>query len=284
VVAARQLPAATAQNQAGFAAAVVIGPPIGTWLYQAAGRAWPFVLDVVCHAAAALALARLRTSFAPAPAAAGQRSLAADVATGLRWLWHERLVRDMALITGVLNFVNAATPLVLIVLAKARGASDAQIGLVFSLGGLGAILGAMAGGAIARRFSFGQVIVGTIASQALVFPLLLWQPAAMAGALWLGVVYGLLSFAGPVYNVVQLAYRFALIPGGLQGRVHSSFRLIAHALNPVGALACGLALEHGGGTFTVAAFGAVYVAVAVAAAADPVVRKAPRQAAHAVAH
>ncbi|MBK9133242.1 MAG: MFS transporter [Betaproteobacteria bacterium] len=274
VVAATQLPAATAQNQAGFAAAVVVGPPVGTWLYQTAGRAWPFVLDVFCHFAAALALARMKTSFAPAPVPAGaRRSLAADVAEGLRWLWHERLVRDMALITSVLNFVGAATPLALIVLAKRLGASDAEIGLVFSLGGLGAIVGAAVGGAIARRFSFGQVIIGVIAVQALLFPLFALCPSAF----WLGVVYGLLMLAGPVYNVVQLAYRIALIPDGLQGRVHSSFRLIAHALNPVGALACGWALEHFGGGWTVALFAAVYFALLIATAADPVVRRAPRQ-------
>lgn len=275
VVAAEQLPAATAQNQAGFAAAVVVGPPLGTWLFQAAGRAWPFVMDVLCHAAGALALWRMKTSFAPAAPApgAGRRSLGAEVAEGLAWLWHQRLVRDMALITSVLNFVAAATPLVLIVLGKGLGASDAQIGLIFSLGGVGAIVGALAGGAIARRFSFGQVIIGVITAQALMFPLFALCP----GPLWLGLVFGLMSFCGPAYNVVQLAYRIALIPDGLQGRVHSSFRLIAHALNPVGAVACGWALERWGGLWTVALFGAVYVILALATAADPVVRKAPRQ-------
>jgi predicted MFS family arabinose efflux permease len=275
VVAAEQLPAATAQNQAGFAAAVVVGPPLGTWLFQAAGRAWPFVMDVVCHAAGALALWRMKTSFAPAvpTPGTGRRSLRAEVAEGLAWLWHQRLVRDMALITSVLNFVNAATPLVLIVLGKRLGASDAQIGFIFSLGGVGAILGALAGGAIARRFSFGQVIIGVVTAQALMFPLFALCP----GPLWLGVVFGLMSFCGPAYNVVQLAYRIALIPDGLQGRVHSSFRLIAHALNPVGAVACGWALEHLGGTWTVALFGVVYLSLALATAADRVVRKAPRQ-------
>lgn len=274
VVAAPQLPEATAQNMAGYAAAAVVGPPLGTWLFQAAGRAWPFVLDVLCHASAALLLARMKTSFAPAAAASDEhRDLRAEVAEGLRWLWRERLVRDMALITSGLNFVGAATPLVLIVLAKRLGASDAEIGLVFSLGGLGAIAGAAAGGAIARRFGFGQVIIGVITAQALLFPLFALCP----GPLWLGVVFALMSFVGPVYNVVQLAYRIALIPDGLQGRVHSSFRLIAHGLNPLGALACGWALEHWGGTWAVAAFAAVYLALAAATAADPVVRKAPRQ-------
>jgi predicted MFS family arabinose efflux permease len=305
VVAAEQLPAATAQNSAGYAASAVIGPPLGTWIFQAVGRPWPFVIDVLCHGAAAYALARMKTSFVPAAAASradgrgangadgagatgrggagvsggggggatGASRLAAEIAEGLRWLWHERLVRDMSIITSVLNFIGAATPLVLIVVGKRLGASDAEIGLIFSFGGIGAIVGAAVGGAIARRFSFGQVIIGVIAVQAALFPLFAFCTTALA----LGLVYGLIMFCSPVYNVVQLAYRIGLIPDGLQGRVHSSFRLIAHALNPVGALACGWALEHWGNGWTVALFAAVYVLLAAATAADPVVRKAPRQ-------
>jgi predicted MFS family arabinose efflux permease len=157
VVALRQLPQATAQNQAGFATATIVGPALGTWLYQAVGRGFPFVVDAVSHVLGAVAVWRLRSSFAPRldrPA----RPLRTEVAEGMRWLWNQRVVRDMALVTCVLNGVNAALPLLLIVLGKERGASEAQIGLIFSLGGVGAIFGALLGGALAQRLSFGQAI------------------------------------------------------------------------------------------------------------------------------
>jgi predicted MFS family arabinose efflux permease len=272
VVPSGQLPQATAQNQAGFAAAGVIGPALGSWLYQAVGRGFPFLVDAASHVVGLWALARMRTSFAPA-AVDTRRSLRHEVAEGLRWLWRQRLVRDMALITGVVNFVHTATPLLLIVLAKERGASDAQVGLIFSIGGVGAILGALAGGALARRFSFGQVVIGSIALQAALFPLFAWCP----GPLSLGAVYAGIMFFGPVYNVVQFSYRIALIPDGLQGRVNSGFRLIAFALNPVGAALCGWLLERGGGATTVAVFGLVYAALAVASGLDAAVRHAPHQ-------
>jgi len=150
VVDKAELPQATAQNQAGFAAATVVGPALGTWLYQVAGKGVPFVVDTVTHVLGALALWRMRTSFTPAPVIK-RPDLRAEVVEGLRWLWHHRLIRDMALITGGLNFLSTATPLLLIVLAKEQGASEAQIGLVFSIGGLGAILGALVGGQIQRR-------------------------------------------------------------------------------------------------------------------------------------
>ncbi len=273
VVPASQLPQATGQNQAGFAAALIAGPALGTLLYQAAGRALPFVVDVATHVAGAVFLWRMRTDFTPA-AARAQPNLRAEVAEGLRWLWHQRLVRDMALVTSVFNFITAAIPLLLIVRAKELGASEAQIGLVFSLGGVGAIVGAGVGGRIQRRYSFGQVIIGVLALQALLLPLLLLCP----GPLWLGAVFGGIMLAGPVYNVVQFAYRIALIPDALQGRVNSSFRLVAHGLHPVGALLCGWLLEHAGSSSTVVVFSVCGVALAAGTALDKAVRQAPRMA------
>lgn len=271
VVAPEQLAPATAQNQAGFAAASIAGPALGTWLYQAIGRFAPFMLDVVTHWIGALALWRMRSSFAPQPATA-ERNLRAEVAEGIRWLFSQRLVRDMALISSGLNFVHASLSLLMIVLAKELGASDAQIGLMFSIGGIGGILGALVGGQIQRRFSFGQVIVVVLLLQGLLFPLF----AACPGPLWLGLVYAGIAFLGPVYNVVQFSYRIGLIPDALQGRVNSSFRLIAHGLNPVGAALCGQLIEHAGSGWAVAFFSACGLLVAVAAALDKAVRQAPR--------
>jgi predicted MFS family arabinose efflux permease len=273
VVAIEQLPQATAQNQAGFAAAAIAGPALGTWLYQAAGRAWPFVVDVIGHLAGVWAIARMRTSFAPAPAS-GERHLGREVAEGIRWLLRERLVRDIALLTSAWNFIAAAVPLLLIVLAKEQGASDAQIGLVFSIGGIGGIAGALIGGRIQRRFGFGTVVIGVLALHALLFPLI----AASPGPLTLGLVYAAMALLGPVYNVVQFSYRIALIPDALQGRVNSSFRLVAHGLNPLGALLCGYLLEHAGSGWTLAFFSLAGFVLAAAAAADGPLRRAPRAA------
>jgi hypothetical protein len=93
--------------------------------------------------------------------------------------------------------------------------------------------------------------------------------------LWLGLVYGLISFLGPVYNVVQFSHRIALIPQGLEGRVNAGFRFIAHLPNPVGAALCGVMIERAGAGATLAFFAAVFFALGVAALASHTIRHTP---------
>jgi predicted MFS family arabinose efflux permease len=169
-----------------------------------------------------------------------------------------------------MNLVGAATPLIVIVLAKELGASDVDIGLVFSIGGIGGIVGSLLGGQIQKRFSFGQVIVGVSWALALLFPLYLLVPRFAL----LGVVFALIYMTGPIYNVVQFSYRLALIPDSLQGRVNSTFRLLAFGFIPVGAASGGFLLEHIGATATVVVFTALYVLLALATSLNRHVREA----------
>lgn len=269
VVATAQLPQAIAQNQAGHAGAAIAGPALGTWLMQHGGRALPFGIDALGHLASAWCIWTLRTPLAAVPLTptAGRRSLRAEMAVGLRWLWRQPLVRRIAGLTCLSNFVMAAVPLLAIVLAKGQGATEAQIGLIFSASGAGGLLGALAGGWFARRFSFGQVIVGMLALQAAMLPLLAWAPGPLA----LGTAFAVLMFCGPVYNVVQLSRRLAMIPDGLQGRVNSAFRFAANLLYPVGAVVCGALAEWVGAVPTALAFAALMAMLALAARTSTVV-------------
>ena len=269
VVPVHQLPEAAAQNEAAFAAAHIAGPSLGTFIYQSIGRSAIFLFDAVSYVVSAVSLLLIKTEFRAAKPEE-KHDLAREIMDGLRWLWGKPLIRYMAFLTGGMNLVGAATPLILIVLAKDMGASDVDIGLVFSVGGIGGIVGSLVGGQIQKRFSFGQVIIAVTWAMALLFPLYLVVPHFFL----LGVVSALLYMTGPVYNVVQFSYRLALIPDALQGRVNSTFRLIAFGFLPLGAAAGGFLLEHIGTTATVAVLAALHVLLALATTFNRHVRDA----------
>ena len=135
-------------------------------------------------------------------------------------------------------------------LAKRLGAGDAQIGVIFSIGGIGGVIGSLVGGQIQRRFTFGQVIVAVVWLDALLFPLYAIAPSYLL----LGAIAGLTFVLGPIYNVVQFSYRLSIIPDELQGRVNSTFRLLAFGFMPVGAWLSGVLIEHFGARSAVLLF------------------------------
>lgn len=269
VVPAAQLPQAAAQNEAAFGAAHIVGPSLGTLLYQTLGRAAPFVADAASFLVSSLSLMFIKTKFRlPKPSPVGD--LRAEIVEGLGWLWRHPLIRYMAFLTGSLNLVNAGTMLILIVLAKQLGASEIEIGLIFSIGGIGGIVGSLIGGQIQRRFSFGQVIVFVMWVNAALFPLYALVPAYLL----LGVVAALMYVLTPIYNVVQFSYRLALIPDALQGRVNSAFRLLAFGFMPVGAALSGFLLEQIGAILTVILFTLWYTLLAILTTFNRHVREA----------
>jgi len=81
-------------------------------------------------------------------------------------------------------------------------------------------------------------------------------------------------FTGPIYNVVQFSYRLALIPDVLQGRVNSTFRLLAFGFMPIGAALCGFLIERIGAIPTVMVFALWYIMLAVMTTLNRDVRNA----------
>jgi MFS family permease len=270
VVTREQLPAASAQNQAGETTSFVIGPPLGGVLYQAVGKTFPFLADGLSYFISVASLMLIRVEFQQERAQT-RRKLRVEIMEGLSWLWHNPLIRFMAFLTGGLNFVFSGLTLTIIILAQHQHATPSVIGLMLAISSVGGIVGSLVGPSIQRRFTFGQAIIGLVWLQTLILPLLAVAPNPFL----IGVVDAVLFLAGPAYNVVQFSYRLALIPDELQGRVNSSFRLLAFGFQPLGAGLTGFLIQAFGAVTTVLVFAAVTLLLALAANLNARVRDAP---------
>jgi predicted MFS family arabinose efflux permease len=263
-----QLPAATAQNMATDGITTLIGPPLGGALY-AAGKFLPFVADAISYAVSVVSLFFIKVKFQK-ERVAEPRKLWVEIHEGLAWLWHHPLIRFMAILTGGYNLLFAGFNLIIIVLAQQQHASSFTIGLIFSIGGIGAVLGSIAATSIQKRFSFGQVIIGTTWFSALILPFYAIAPNPLV----LGILSAVSFFTVPIYNVVQFSYRSAIIPDELQGRVNSVFRLIAFGGQPLGLALTGLLIQNIGVVQTVFICTLGMVAFALAANLNRHVRNA----------
>jgi predicted MFS family arabinose efflux permease len=163
-----------------------------------------------------------------------------------------------------------AVDLVVIVLARQEHASPATIGILLAFGGVGGIAGSLVVGRLQRRFSFAQLIITTAWLWALLWPLYAISPNLVT----LGAITAALFVVWPVYNVVQMSYRVALIPDHLQGRVNSAFRIIAFTGQPVGMVLSGGLIQAVGPRTTVLLLALAPLAMAIAASISSSVRNA----------
>ena len=268
VVTKEQLPAANAQNAATDGTSTLLGPALGGALFGIHSLL-PFVADAVSYAFSVVTLLFIPVRFQGERNMATRRSLRAEIGEGLVWLWRQPLIRFIAVLTGVTNVPGLAL-IVIVVAQQQMHASAAVVGLIFTIGGVGAILGAAIAPWVQKRFSFASVILGTMWFWALLFPFYALAP----NPIWLGVVVALSFMTSPLYNVVQMSYRLALIPDELQGRVNSVFRLIAFCGQPIGLAITGFLLEAFNPLVTALVFMAMQVAITALATINPHIRHA----------
>lgn len=269
VVRKDQLPNASAQNQAAENFAFLIAPPLGGFVFQTLGKTVPFAVDAVSYAVSVLSLSLIKTKFQE-ERTAERRKLRVEIKEGIVWLWNQPLIRYMAFLTGGLNFGNEAAFLLLIVLARNQHAPPALIGTVFTVAGIGGLLGSLVAPRFQRRYGFGQVIVATTTFGALMWPLLALAP----NPFFLGLIAAGAALTGPIYNAVQFGYRLSIIPDELQGRVNSAFRLAAFGFRPLGAALAGVLTQAIGPISTVLFFAATQLGLALITALNSHVRNA----------
>lgn len=215
----------------------LVGPPLGGLLFGLA-IAVPFGIDGVTFAGAALVLAFMTGSYRPAAAqSSGPRpTLRASLAEGVRWLWHHRLLRTLALVSTALGTASFVSNAVFVIFATDElELSEFGYGLLLVPGALGGIAGSLLAPRFRRyalRRTLPVAVVGSGAST--------WLMAVTSSPFVVGVLSALSLASVMVWNVLTLALRQRLIPDEMLGRVGASYRFLVYLGMPFGALVGGL--------------------------------------------
>ena len=245
VVAKEQLPAATAQNQAIDSTAFLLGPFLGGLLYGL-GRALPFLLDAVSYVCSVLGLLFIRTQFQE-DRVERPGKIWREIGEGLAWLWHDSVLRFLAILYWGLGTPVYGYALILITLAQGLHASPFIIGVIFAASGVGSIAGSLLASPLQRRFSFGWLTIWSAWIWAIT-----WLAFAIApNPLILGIAVAASFIIVPIFNASQLSYRLIITPDHLQGRISSVFRLMAFGGQPLGLLFTGLLIQWVGPVWAV---------------------------------
>jgi predicted MFS family arabinose efflux permease len=214
---------ANARMQGAFITAnQLVGPPIGAFLF-AAGMAWPFGVNAICFVLGAVLIAKMTIARVPVPAVAAQRSsVRSDIAEGVRWLWHNRPMRTLALTIVSFNVTFGAAWSVLVLYAEERlRMGPVGFGLLTTAGAVGGLIGTAAYGWLERRYDLADIMrVG------LLIETFTHLTLALARSSWLVlavmVVFGAHAF---VWGATSTTVRQRAVPDHLLGRVTSVYMM-----------------------------------------------------------
>jgi len=212
----------------------LVGPPIGAALF-AVGMAWPFAVQAVCVALAAVLVARV--ALAPVAPSRHEVPTRRQIADGMRWLWQHAPVRTLTLTIVTFNVTFGATWSVLVLYATERlGMGDIGFGLLSTASAVGGVIGSWSYGWIERRFRLAAVMrVGLVIETLTHLALVLTTVPVVA--LTVLFVFGVHA---AVWNTTSSSIRHRAVPAAFQGRVASVYMIGVHGGIVVGSAVGGL--------------------------------------------
>lgn len=269
VVETDQLQDAVAQNEARLYAAGIVGPSLGGVLFAIA-QALPFAADAASFMCSTAAITATRTRFQTAPSGGSRtwRALRTEVREGFSWLWSRPFFRTTALLFAIGNPVFTSLYLLAILLARLHHASAAMIGVMFTIGALGGLLGAFLAAPVRRAVGVRGLIAGGpwLVLGVVLLMLVTHDPVV------LGLLLGLAEFSAPPTNAVVAGSRIAAAPDHLRGRIQAVASTMSMSLAWLGPLAIGYLFEQSGPTSTILAVAGWTLALALAATLAPSIR------------
>jgi len=238
-----QLPAAMSLIASSGTVATLIGPAIGGLLLTVMSPPYALGFDAASYVVSALLLASIRRPFRKPEHAQEQLArIRSDIAEGLRFLWHQPVIRTMTLSVFCACLSWGGVFALLVVYASRAlhlAHADVRLGLLYSAGELGGLISIVAVPVLVRQRAIGRVMAAFLAVNAAAIALLAVAPS-YGWALALFCVYEL---AYLMVASVGVTVRQMLSPDHMQARINTAGRLIAGSGQPIGALLGGLLAE-----------------------------------------
>ena len=271
-----QLQRAHARLDGADAVAQTAGPAVAGVLIRIVGAPMAVLVDAVTYLFSAAMVATLRHVPEPTPRRSSKlrvRALATEIHDGARWVYGDSGLARLAVATHVWF---AAQAVLLVVVAPYSflqlHLSALQLGLVYAVAGVGALIGAVLSTTVGGRLGTGGAVICTYVVSSIGAVVMLaagvvaagWAAAAVlaAGQFAHGWAMGL-------GNSHEMSYRQALTPDGLQARTNTTMRSLNRAVIVIVSPLAGLVADRLGYAPMLAAAAAIFAVAALTLAVSP---------------
>ncbi len=220
--------------QASISVSQVSGPGLSGWVIQALGAASALMFNAVSFIVSAICLLRLRApDREPTRSSAGIRR---DIACGIRFVGRDQYLRRIATWAALSNFgFGGYEALVVLFLVRCMHLSSFAVGLLITITGGGAVVGAMVANRVVRQLGSARALLAAT-TFALPFGLLVLCTAP--GPRLVFFIAGIIIAIGgiSVANVIIASFRQSYAPPAMLGAVTGAMRFILMGPCPLGAL------------------------------------------------
>jgi MFS family permease len=228
-------------------AAQLIGPGMAGALIQWLTAPFAILFDAFCFAFSAWMLRGIPPAATDAPKSEA-RSVRAEIAEGLRAVWHNRTLRALVWALSIWQvFRHGWIAIVVLFCARELGFSAGHVGVLFMVAGLGSLAAAGVTASLNARFGMGPTMLAGIAGTGVAWLLM----GAATGSFWIAsLIFGLgmfvLDLAAMIFFINYLSLRQSVTPDRLLGRVTATLICLTVSTAPLGGLAGGWIAEHWG--------------------------------------
>ena len=201
----------------------------------------PFALltNSASYLVSVVSLASISKREEPPQRSGTQEPLRQQLAEGIRIILRDPYLRACALQSGMYNLCWMSLQTVFVVYAtRELGFSPGMVGVLLSMGAVGALIGSVAAKPIKVRINLGPAILVALLVCCSA-PFLIPLAPASGGPLTVAVLvmaFGLIGAGGTMANVHVISLRQVVTPDRLLGRMNAGYRFISWGTLPLGAL------------------------------------------------
>ena len=221
--------------------AQLAGPAIAGVAIQAIGAARAVSIDAASFLVSALSLWLIaKPEPQPKPgSAAGRSGFWHEMWEGIQVVSGNPTLWKIAGCTATANLgSNMAFAVELIFMYRYLHLAPGLVGLVYAIGAVGGLLGAIASGAVVARLGVGRTLFLSILAGGL---LMATPLAAQTNApVFLSLLFFAQFMLGAPYDITQVSLRQAITPDRVQGRMNATMRTIVWGTIPIGSLLGGI--------------------------------------------
>jgi MFS family permease len=239
-----QLVEANSKLELGGSLADIAGPAAAGGLVQALTAPIAIAADAVTFLISALFLSIIRTQEPAPPRPKGTSHFKKGIGEGLSFIFRNSLLRPLAGCIGTLSFFNSVLEaLFILYVADELGLEAGLLGIIFAVGSVGAILGALVPGLLARRLGLGRAMCAglfLIAAGDVLIPLVgKSMPPALIVSLLIAAQF-FFEMGIVIFSATQVSVRQAATPDALLGRMNATVLFVSEAMIPLGSLLGGV--------------------------------------------